>query len=822
MSEGTDDAPPLPADWRGPADAATSRALHGAGLGLYAFREVPLVGRARERDALWAALAEVHARREPRAVVVRGPSGVGKSRLVEWVAARAHEAGAATVLKAVHGPFGGPGEGLGRMLALQLQCVGLAGDEAYARVLRALADEAPGRPVGEALRYEAAALTEFMLPGDPGERPRVRLADPRERHAVLAGHLARVTARRPALVWLDDAMWGPAALAFARELLSRRTGPAALLVLTVRDDALDERPAEAKLLAELAALPATTTLALAPLADADHRALIRERLGLAAALVEAVLARAAGNPLFSLQVVGDWVGRGVLVRGDDGFALRGEDEALPADLHALWEARLERLLARWDADEQAAAWHALELAAALGPSIEPRAWAAACGLAGVAPPPGLALRLLEQRLAVPSRGGWAFVHGMLRETLERHAAEAGRRATHHRICAATLQGLHGGHAQGHAEEVARHFIAAGEPGEALVALLDANYQAQLGGDYERAGRALAEHEAIADRMGLPAADARRLRGRIQAVWLEWMRGGEDKLAAARARCEEIEAAARAGGHLDVVGEALRWRGMVARFERRWDEALAALAEAAGCFAAIDDAEGRARAALAQAVTLRALGRVDEAEAALVDAERLARARELFVLLPRILGNLAEIALQRGDLEAAEKRFVRALAAAEAIGDRKALGLTLGGAGDLALARDKLAAADEHYRRAEALFASLGSRYVHGLRLRRATLDLLRGETQAGHAGVQAFLAGPDRDPLLLAEAQLGLAVVAARRGEPAAFDDALAAGEHLLAAAGEARRVLVRLLEAAAAATDGARADRARAAATAHAARLVA
>ena len=122
-----------------------------------------------------------------------------------------------------------------------------------------------------------------------------------------------------------------------------------------------------------------------------------------------------------------------------------------------------------------------------------------------------------------------------------------------------------------------------------------------------------------------------------------------------------------------------------------------------------------------------------------------------------------------------------------------MALTLGGAGDLALARDRLDEADGHYARAEALFASLGSRYVHGVRLHRATIGLLRGD-----AGARQYLAGvvgaAGRDPLALAQAQIGLAVCAGRDGAWHEFDAAIAAALAQVAQARETRPVLVQLL----------------------------
>src|SRR5690606_24034188 len=86
--------PAFPADWRG-GEEPRPAPRHGAELALVGLRLLPLVGHEEARDALWAMLGEVHADRGARAVVVDGPRGVGKTRLLEWFVERAVEVGAA-------------------------------------------------------------------------------------------------------------------------------------------------------------------------------------------------------------------------------------------------------------------------------------------------------------------------------------------------------------------------------------------------------------------------------------------------------------------------------------------------------------------------------------------------------------------------------------------------------------------------------------------------------------------------------------------------------------------------------------------------------
>ena len=78
---------------RRPGTARRTMAVRGKGLALFDLRQLPLVGRTEERDQLWAELATVHRERTPRSVVIRGPAGVGKSRLCLQMTDEAAEAG---------------------------------------------------------------------------------------------------------------------------------------------------------------------------------------------------------------------------------------------------------------------------------------------------------------------------------------------------------------------------------------------------------------------------------------------------------------------------------------------------------------------------------------------------------------------------------------------------------------------------------------------------------------------------------------------------------------------------------------------------------
>jgi len=359
--------PALPPTWQASAPPRRSDALAGTGLGLFALRPAPLVGRERERDALWSALAAVRAERAPRVVVLRGATGVGKTRLADWVTTRAREVGAANVLTALHGAAPGGADGLGPMFARFLRTAGLPRKEAASITAAAVL----GRG---GTGFDALAVLELTHPVSDGASDhgrRVRFGSARERHAAARCFVALLARERPVLLRVEDAQWGPDAVAFV-ELLRTSALPV-LGVLGISDDASAERPSEAHAVAELSARPGVETIAVAPLDEGRHAALVAGLLGLERGLAEDVARRTSGNPLFAVQLVGDWVERGLLDVGATGFVLRaGVGADVPDDIHALWLRRVARAVeasgrgAEASAAERAAVASAIERAAALG------------------------------------------------------------------------------------------------------------------------------------------------------------------------------------------------------------------------------------------------------------------------------------------------------------------------------------------------------------------------------------------------------------------------------------------------------------------------
>lgn len=116
--------PPLREDWRGDdqADQEVMKRWWRAPK-LFGFREAPFVGRVPERWALWRGLLHVAAHRRPGLVVLSGPGGVGKTRLMRWLCHRASELGVARSLSL---PDGGTPEGQLELQRLRERLPGLA------------------------------------------------------------------------------------------------------------------------------------------------------------------------------------------------------------------------------------------------------------------------------------------------------------------------------------------------------------------------------------------------------------------------------------------------------------------------------------------------------------------------------------------------------------------------------------------------------------------------------------------------------------------------------------------------------------------------
>jgi DNA-binding SARP family transcriptional activator len=232
-----------------------------------------LVGRAQELEVLLTVLDE--ARRSARLGVVEGEPGIGKTRLLEEVAAVAADGGALVLWGRSHESGAAPAFW------------------PWLPVLRALRDRDPGSA-------EPGLLALLDARGDD--------VTPVGVFAVMdavASALRRTSGQQPVVVLLDDLQWAdPASLQLLAFLATHLEDEPVLVLGTVREGA--DRSAE-ELTAALAAVArrrGSRRLRLAGLDEDGTAALVRQTRATGAdeAEVRRIHARAEGNPFFTAQL----------------------------------------------------------------------------------------------------------------------------------------------------------------------------------------------------------------------------------------------------------------------------------------------------------------------------------------------------------------------------------------------------------------------------------------------------------------------------------------------------------------------------------------
>ena len=410
-----------------------------AGLNLFGLRRAPMVGREAERRAIWGQWDAMMADRRTRILLLSGPQGCGISRLVDWATERMRERGVGRVVHLRCGPGRGRRQtGLIGLLVHLLQLGSLRGERLTIRIQRKLASL--GR-CDDAFVRDVAALVEASSP--PSQRDA----------SIVMRLLSWFCEVEPLIVTIDDAHRAPdlVRLAYA---VSGMPQPA-LFVLGAHDHDEPLPVAPMTRFAMWCSVPR--------LSRDEHRAVLHGHLPLGPTLTHRLLERTAGDAAFAVDSLADLVRRRALTLTPEGYELTdGDAMELPPNLSALWERRIDTLLAELPPGAE----HALAVAAALGPEVRRITWWAA----DVAPSAiaGLHLRLREEGWIRPTIGGFRFVSAAFRgAVLQRYGKRRGW-ATLHRACARALQ------VDGRdAARVAEHLAEAGEFAAALDALQQA-------------------------------------------------------------------------------------------------------------------------------------------------------------------------------------------------------------------------------------------------------------------------------------------------------------------------------------------------------------
>lgn len=722
--------PPIPEDWRRPRRRL--RMLPGAGLGLYGLRAVPVVGRERQQERLWQLLREVEVGDRPRAVVLHGETGVGKTRLAEWLGRRAREVGAAEVLVARHDPGSGEGSGLVAALARHLGAFG--------------ADE-EGVEVAVA-RWASVSEGRGVLAGPLADLLRGRPTTSGERLGVVRAALMALARERAVLVHLDDAHVDPDAGTLVESVLRAGRGRVLMVLTTTEEDRL----------------PATLDrLEVGPLEPAGRRALVRELLGLRGDLALDVEERTAGNPLFAVQLVGDWVARRILVADGRGFRLaEGAVAHVPGSLRELGADAVARVVVGPHEP-------ALQVAALLGMEVDAGEWRAACERLGVAASEDAVDALIDARLARRTRDpeGLAFAHGVVRDALIARCSEQGRAREAHRACAGavadpTRRGL--------------HLVAAGDDEAALEPLLESLQRFAGEEDYRKAHRPLTVREEALTRLGVPTSDPRWGEGRLHRARVYRLQG--DWLGAEEA-CRALVADADRHGWT-VAGRARIELATVLRARGRSDEALAVLDEARA--ATVDDLWLRGAWYMRHALVCYDRRRLDEARHSCQQSIAVFAHLGLPGMAAHAHVTLSMVEGLSDHPERVEQHLMAARDAYTRSGSRAGVANTWNNLGELRRTRGDREGAAEAYRAALRMYEAVGSGHAVLPRTNLGVLDLEAGrplEAAAILAEGAAELERQGRLPLL-AIVEVGRMACCALLGDGTGFDTRAARVAELL------------------------------------------
>ncbi len=522
------------------------------------------------------------------------------------------------------------------------------------------------------------------------------------------------------ILWLDDAHWSQEALTLARLALATR-GPAGLLVImTAQDDALHDLPEARRQLDALARDPACLPLAVEPMDSGSQRALANAMLDLDPALVDHMVLRSEGHPLFIIQLVEDGVQRGLLRPSPSGFVLDPElgEQDLPESLHRLWQARAARLLEGRSRHDRLS----LEVAAVLGLEVLDGEWREACARALLKPDAALIDHMVDRRLARWADGGWAFIHGMLRESLLQTARNGDRLPTHHRACAEVLIARHGHRRSAVIERIARHLLAAGDLRRGAEAMAEAvEVRCQLG-ELEYALSLLDLHEDALARLALPEDDPQH-----GTLWMLRARACRmlGRFEEARDWAERLESEALRHGWRAVRAQGLTEQAYLASQRGRLGRARKIFSLAVSIFEELDHDVGMAEGMLGIGGVAYRQGDIRRALACYTQA--LSRFEELDHPegIARTLRGLAEIALIEERWPDALALFERAMGLHEHLGNRFLWATCINGVAEVHRLRGELALAEEGYHSALTILEAMGSLEVHVIRLNIAMIQLAR-------------------------------------------------------------------------------------------------
>ena len=360
-------------------------------------------------------------------------------------------------------------------------------------------EDAPSDKLGSLLtrstasREEIALLADFIsLPGSD-DRQSTGLGSEHKKERIfqaIVRQIERLAARAPVLMVFEDAHWSdPTSVELLNDIIERLRALSVLLIVTFRPEFHSQWGSE----------PHIFTLILHRL-DAQHTGEFAQRVAggkaLPAAIVDQIVQRTDGVPLFIEELTRTVLESGVLHEQNDHYSLDGRlpSVAIPSSLQTSLLARLD-----WLAPTREIA----QIGAAIGREFSHRL------LSLVADCSDAELQIAVDRLVhaglvsrrgVPPAATYAFKHALVQDAAYGTLLRAPRQTLHARI-AAVLERDFADVAQAQPELLAHHHAEAKAPDKAAVYWLAAGRNNSRRSAHVEAARLL--ERALAARQQLP-------------------------------------------------------------------------------------------------------------------------------------------------------------------------------------------------------------------------------------------------------------------------------------------------------------------------------
>ena len=492
----------LPTRLPAPADLTVGAALSR-------LREVSLVGRDAETRELEVAVDEVVSDGRPRLVVYVGEAGIGKSRLARWGLAHVEKSG---LMEGAGGGYDASGAnvagGLRHALSRLVSLPPNGWEESWKWF--------EGEP-----ELDVDQLRGLLRASPDAIAPSVEAVV-----AMTHATLRRIGRERPIYLWLDDLGWArDGGLELVERLLD--TGDVPILVVATMRLGTTQHTGVQRRIDLLLEHSATRVRRLRAL-DRDARvSLLAQRAPLGPGIAEAIADRVEGSPLLLVQLVEDWLERGLLVPAGPVMRPRGgasvDDLLRERPLAALLDDRVDGLLGAFG-DAAGTALDVLARAAFLGQRFEQTTLRAACSrdpAIAAALDEVLDRALLLGALRSEGDGFYAFDHALLRDGLVERAELAPGWTSALIDAANGLQARYGKERPDVAAVVAELLHRAGDVERAWERQLHATQRAAWSGNDLIAQSYLAVSLAWADGDPMREAHAARLAARVHYFALRY-------------------------------------------------------------------------------------------------------------------------------------------------------------------------------------------------------------------------------------------------------------------------------------------------------------